>query len=458
MKKILLFSIGILLGVSAFAQIPQRLSYQAVIRNSSQALVVNKQVTMRVYILQGSSTGTPVYIETHAPTTNLNGLISIEIGGGAVVSGNFSSIDWANGPYFVQTYTDPNGGTTYSINVTSQLLSVPYAFHARTAEKVVGGMSELDPVFGGSVAKGINSMDTARWNSKQNKIVPGSNISIANDTLKASIVETDPVFALSIAKGILASDTSNWNKKQGRLVGGTNVIISNDTISSSFTELDPVFNGSIAKGITSSDTSKWNKKQNKLILGDNIKLSGDTISAQIGNSNRFIGEYYGGGVIFHLWKDTQGIEHGLIVSTSDLNQTTWSNVTNALIGNAAQSRFDGLSNSNAIVNQVGHTNSAAKLCLDYVSNGYDDWYLPAIEQLGILWTNRFVVNNTLSSIQGSGQLFIGNLEGSPYFYYFSSTEKDNDDVWMFEFAIGKPYYAINGSKWYTQNVRAIRSF
>ena len=81
------------MGVSAFAQIPQRLSYQAVIRNSSQALVVNKQVTMRVYILQGSSTGTPVYIETHAPTTNLNGLISIEIGGGAVVSGNFSSID-----------------------------------------------------------------------------------------------------------------------------------------------------------------------------------------------------------------------------------------------------------------------------------------------------------------------------------------------------------------------------
>ncbi|MFM8840694.1 MAG: hypothetical protein ACKOFB_06315, partial [bacterium] len=341
--------------------------------------------------------------------------------------------------------------------VTSQLLTVPYAFHARTAEKVVGGMSELDPVFGGSVAKGINSMDTARWNIKQIIIIPGINISIANDTLKASIVEIDPVFGVSIAKGITASDTSNWNKKQSKLIAGINVTITNDTIKSSITEIDPVFDGSIAKGIKAIDTSKWNNKQNKLVTGDNIKLSGDTISVT-GISKRFIGEYYGGGVIFHLWKDAQGIEHGLVVATSDLNQTTWSNVTNVLIGNTAQSRFDGLSNSNAIVNQGGHSNSAAKLCLDYVSNGFDDWYLPAVEQLGILWTNRFIVNNTLSSIQGSGQLYIGNLEGSPNFYYFSSTERDNDDVWMFEFAIGKPYYAINGSKWYTQNVRAIRSF
>lgn len=453
MKKIVFICLGIYFSLTAFAQLPQRISYQAVIRNSDQTLVANKQVTMRVYILQGSITGTPVYIETHSPTTNINGLISIEIGGGAVVSGSFSSIDWANGPYFVQTYTDPNGGTTYSINVTSQLLTVPYAFHAKTAEKVIGGINELDPLFGASVAKGINSMDTARWNSKQNKIIPGSNISIVKDTLKASIVETDPVFGLSIAKGITASDTSNWNKKQNKLTGGTNVIIINDTISSSFTELDPVFNGSIAKGITSSDTSKWNKKQNKLVTGDNIKLSGDTISVT-GISKRFIGEYYGGGVIFHLWKDAQGIEHGLVVSLNNQSNTQeWSNIRNTEIGITAQSTWDGLTNSIAIIGQVGHINSAAKLCLDLSSNGFSDWYLPSIDEISLLWQNRFHVNMALSSIAGASQLNYSSL-----FTLWSSSEWTNNGgfgAFMFNFDSGTVSYSNKDSQRY---VRAIRLF
>jgi hypothetical protein len=90
---------------------------------------------MQISILQGSSTGTVVYTETQTPTTNANGLVSIEIGGGA----GFSTIDWANGPYFIKTETDPTGGTTYSITGTSQLLSVPYALHAKTAESITGG-------------------------------------------------------------------------------------------------------------------------------------------------------------------------------------------------------------------------------------------------------------------------------------------------------------------------------
>jgi uncharacterized protein (TIGR02145 family) len=87
-------------------------------------------VGMRISILQGSTTGTAVYVETHSPTTNANGLVSIEIGGGTVVSGSFSAINWANGPYYVKTETDPAGGTNYSITGTQQLLSVPYALYA----------------------------------------------------------------------------------------------------------------------------------------------------------------------------------------------------------------------------------------------------------------------------------------------------------------------------------------
>jgi uncharacterized protein (TIGR02145 family) len=110
------------------------MSYQAVIRNSNNTVVSNHVVGMRISILQGTATGTAVYIETQSPTTNTNGLIVIEIGTGTIVSGSFSNIDWANGPYFVKTESDPNGGTNYTLTGTSQLLSVPYALYAKTAD------------------------------------------------------------------------------------------------------------------------------------------------------------------------------------------------------------------------------------------------------------------------------------------------------------------------------------
>ena len=120
----------------AFAQAPEKMSYQAVVRNNNNVLVSNHAVGMRISILQGSATGTAVYTETQIPTTNANGLIAIEIGTGTVVTGTFSNIDWANGPYFVKTETDPNGGTAYTLTASNQLLSVPYALYAKKSSKV----------------------------------------------------------------------------------------------------------------------------------------------------------------------------------------------------------------------------------------------------------------------------------------------------------------------------------
>lgn len=117
---------NLLISTSVFAQTPQKMSYQAVIRNSSDDLITNTQVGMKISILRGSETGTVVYTETQTPTTNANGLVSIEFGGGT----GFSSIDWSTGNYYIKTETDPEGGTDYSITGASQLLSVPYALFA----------------------------------------------------------------------------------------------------------------------------------------------------------------------------------------------------------------------------------------------------------------------------------------------------------------------------------------
>ena len=121
------------LSPGIFAQAPDKMSYQSVIRNSGGELVTNQSVGVRISLLQGSATGTVVYRETFSPKpqTNANGLLSLDVGSGTADTGTFSSINWAAGPYFVKTETDPAGGTNYTITATSQLLSVPYALYAR---------------------------------------------------------------------------------------------------------------------------------------------------------------------------------------------------------------------------------------------------------------------------------------------------------------------------------------
>jgi len=161
MKKVFALLASGLLTINLMAQSPQKMSYQAVIRNSSNQLVANQQVGMKISILQASVDGDEVYSETQTPTTNANGLVSIEIGGGP----GFSNIDWANGSFFIKTETDPTGGDTYTITGVSQLLSVPYALHSNSADSAMA-VHEQDPVFTAHLASSITGVDTANWNAK----------------------------------------------------------------------------------------------------------------------------------------------------------------------------------------------------------------------------------------------------------------------------------------------------
>ena len=130
MKNYLLLSMVLLVGLFVQAQAPQKMSYQAVIRNASNALLTNTSIGTKISILQGSATGTPSYVETQTVLTNANGLATFQIGAGMTVSGTIAGINWGNGPYFIKTETDPLGGTNYTINGTTELLSVPYALYS----------------------------------------------------------------------------------------------------------------------------------------------------------------------------------------------------------------------------------------------------------------------------------------------------------------------------------------
>jgi hypothetical protein len=114
------------------AQPPQKISYQAVIRNSNGDILSNTQVGIRTGILQNSPAGAAVYQEVYSqnPVTNAFGVITLSIGSGNPQIGNFSAINWAGADYYIRIEIDPAGGNNYSHISTSQLLTVPYAFYS----------------------------------------------------------------------------------------------------------------------------------------------------------------------------------------------------------------------------------------------------------------------------------------------------------------------------------------
>lgn len=121
--------------LTANAQAPNKLSFQAVVRNAANSLVINQNVGVKISIESGvAPLNTINYSETHQAATNGNGLITLQIGAGTATQGAFENINWNSGQNkFIKCEIDPNGDDNYSITTTSQLLSVPFALTANYA-------------------------------------------------------------------------------------------------------------------------------------------------------------------------------------------------------------------------------------------------------------------------------------------------------------------------------------
>jgi uncharacterized protein (TIGR02145 family) len=198
MKKLSFLILILAITLSVFAQAPQKMSYQCVVRDAVGGLKANQNVGLRISILQGNASGTVVYQETYSPLpkTNVNGLLSIEIGGGTPSVGTFSAIDWSAGPYYLKTETDPTGGTNYSITGTSQILSVPYALYAKSAANGFSGnyndLTNKPTLFDGT------------WTSLTGK-----------PSTLAGYGITDGMSITHAANGITSTNITNWNTAFG---------------------------------------------------------------------------------------------------------------------------------------------------------------------------------------------------------------------------------------------------
>lgn len=112
------------------AQVPQKFNYQAVARNAQGDILPNRNIKLKISILDGSASGPVKYSETHSPTTSSLGLFTLAVGAGAEQVGNFTDIQWASADKYIKVEMDPTGGNAFILMGTSQLLSVPYALNA----------------------------------------------------------------------------------------------------------------------------------------------------------------------------------------------------------------------------------------------------------------------------------------------------------------------------------------
>lgn len=171
-----------------------------------------------------------------------------------------------------------------------------------------------------------------------------------------------------------------------------------------------------------------------------------------------IGEYVPsqGGVVFHRYMDGNTQKYLIVSINYQSTSQAWSNITSTSIGGSARSSWDGLSNSTAIVGQAGETSSAAALCLNLISGGKSDWYLPSVHELNLLWQNLFNVNRTLSGNSSYGSIV--NAEEVYTLNHWSSTESNFDTAWSILYGNGNIYTFSLALKSLTLAVRAIRSY
>ena len=417
MKKLTPTLFLLFLSLCIYGQSPEKMSYQAVIRDASNTLVTNQSIGMQISILQTTITGTTVYAETHTVTTNLNGLVSLEIGTGST-SDTFSTIDWSAGPYFIKTETDPTGGSSYTITGTSQLMSVPFAMYAKSSGNGIT-TDQSDAIVANTAKVGYT------------EALVSANTDVVANTAKTGITtdQSDAIVANTAKTGI-TSDQSDAIVANTAKVGYTEAAVSANT---------DVAANTAKVGYTEALVSA-----NTDVAANTAKYSKNEVDALIANlqskTEARVGDFRGGGVVF--WVDPSDNRHGLIAAIEDQSSgIRWHNGSYVTTGATGIAVYTGSANTDAIIAAQGATETsyAAGLARAYTGGGYADWFLPSKDELYQLYVNSAAIGGGFTDIFG----------------YWSSTESDSDNAWRQDFSIGAQGNDIKAN---ADGVRAVRAF
>ena len=240
MKNCIMTICFLIFATGLFAQAPQAFKYQAVARDNSGNLIANQSVGFRISVLQNSPTGTSVYSETHTVASNNLGLVNLDLGAGNPVSGTFSTINWGSGNYFVKVELDVTGGSNYLFMGTSQLLSVPYALHAQTANSIANDSDAQTLTINGSTLS-ISNGNSVTLPSGSTAYTAGSGIGINGNVISntapnqvvsltgngaTTVSGNYPNFVISSTDNINDADANPSNELQTLTLNGNILSIS----------------------------------------------------------------------------------------------------------------------------------------------------------------------------------------------------------------------------------------
>lgn len=403
MKKIF-FALFTLFSYNlAICQVQQGFNYQAVIRNINGQIITNQNIKFRISLEQDSIGGQVVYSENHDSKTNQFGMANLIIGKGKVLSGDFNSISWAAGPYFLKTEMDPTGGTNYQLIGSSQLLQVPYAKFAETSG---------------------NAALPQYTQTQINALIAFAGLLVFNTDYK--------IFQMYNGKQWVAIQTTKCTPMPGTADAGpdqtwlpnTSVSLTGNVPGNGIIGKWDIINGT---GGSFSDNTKYNTTfsgSNNIIytlrwsLMSPCDTTYDDVIISFG-----LPEINFNGIMYVCGNDNSaGIKWDIEAI----------NVTN---GNSAQSTTDGEANTSAIVMQRSSNARVAYLCDTLNAYGFNDWYLPAKDELHAIYVNK-------TAIGGLNQGF-----------YWSSTQNDTQTAWSEYFVNGVQTTALKTT---VDRIRCVR--